>query len=42
MLGDGMGQLVSDDVDAAGEVVEELVAVPKDHLLALGIPDCRC
>ena len=36
---DGMSHLVANDIDALGEVVEEVVAISEDHLHLLGIPD---
>lgn len=42
MVGDGVGELVSDHVDAACEVVEKFISVSENHLIALRVPDWGC
>lgn len=39
VLGDGMGELVSDDIDAASEVVQKFTTVAKYHLTRFGVPN---
>jgi hypothetical protein len=39
MLGDSVAKLVTNDIDTARKVVEEIIAIAKDHLQPLGKPD---
>lgn len=39
VLGDSVRQLVPNDIDAAGEVAQEVAAVAKDHLHHIRVPD---
>lgn len=42
VVGNGVGELVPDNVNAAGEVVEEVIPISENHLVALRIPDYPC